>query len=268
MCFVAGACARSASWRHCRQTIWRRGSVSRACLAAAGARRGSAAARAVGARGTLRAGARSRVADRRARAAVVRARPTDGAAVGASRAARSRRGGAARAAASGQSTPRRARCTSVAAAAGADARCAHAAHAGAARSRVASAAGRRSIASSWPSIRRPAASSSISLLTRPLPSPEQVSTLMARLQALMGEDALRLAGAGRFVAAGGVRDEAVRAQRCRTSESRPSRGTICVPLRGVSPFASRCAASAFPVAGARACGRGARPRASTIDRRG
>ena len=52
-----------------------------------------------------------------------------------------------------------------------------------------------SIAWSSPSIRRPARIVQFSLLTRPLPSPEQLSTLMARLQALMGEDALRLAGA-------------------------------------------------------------------------
>ena len=90
------------------------------------------AARAGGAGGAVRAGARSRVADRRARAAVVRARPADGAAVGAPRAPRSRRRGAARAAASGAQD----RARAVAAAAGADARRAHAAHARAARSRV------------------------------------------------------------------------------------------------------------------------------------
>ena len=174
--------------RVCGAAAGRGGRASRAGrgrVAAAGARRGSAAAGARRARGAVRAGARSRVADRRARAAVVRARPADGAALGASRAARPRRRRAARAAASGRrgarvSTSGRCSCRR---------RCAMRARCARWRCSISSRTRRRppSIASSSPSIRRPARVVQFSLLTRPLPSPEQVSTLMARLAALMGE---------------------------------------------------------------------------------
>ena len=49
-----------------------------------------------------------------------------------------------------------------------------------------------------------------SLLARPLPSPEQLSTLTARLQALMGESRCGSPGAGGLLGAWGVCDEAVR----------------------------------------------------------
>ena len=91
--YAVGACARSAILQRCHQPSSPPGWVRTVCGGSGGrAARRCAAARAGGAEGTLRRIARSRMADRRARAAVVRAGPPVRAAVRSSRAARSRRG--------------------------------------------------------------------------------------------------------------------------------------------------------------------------------
>ena len=100
-------------------------------------------------------------------------------------------------AARARSTQRRPRAPAGAAVA--DARRADAAHARAARSRIASAAAPRSIASRSSSIRRRAASLQHTLFTRAHPTPEQLSTLLARLGALMGQDRIGAPATGRFV---------------------------------------------------------------------
>ena len=164
--------------------------LGRGALALAGgrARRRHAAAGAGAARGALRRDARARVADRGARVAVVRADAAARAAVDTSRASRSRRRRPARRPAARAARRARRDVRAPSRAADADARRAHAAHAGAARSRVASAARRRSSASPSRSIRRRGVCCSTRLFTRAQPTPEQLSTLLARLGALMGQD--------------------------------------------------------------------------------
>ena len=124
------------------------------------------------------------MADRGARAAVVRARPAARSAGARARARRSRRRGDPPRSAAGRPDD----AYAGAAVAGADARSARAAHAAAARSRIASARGRRSISSPSKSIPAPARIVQFSLLERAIPSPETLATLTARLDALVGED--------------------------------------------------------------------------------
>ena len=125
--------------------------------AAAGARPRSAAAHSRPGRAALRRVVRARMADRDARAVVVRARAAARSAGGGARAGRSRRRGAPPRAAPHRSDDAR----PGAAAAGADARSARAAHAAAARSRIASPGGGDRHRHRSRSIRRLAASSSI-----------------------------------------------------------------------------------------------------------
>ncbi len=118
-----------------------------------------------------------------------------------------------------------------------------------------------------------------SLLTRPLPSPEQISTLMARLNALMGDGTLRCARHRRFLAARRVRDGCVQSKGCDTRQSRTAatearrhRGCFsilyCLTRSGYRPqclSASACenrrdhdpdrCASTFPPPDSRACAR-------------
>ncbi len=84
-----------------------------------------------------------------------------------------------------------------------------------------------------------------SLLTRPLPAPEQMSTLMARLGALMGEDRCGSPACRGLVAARRVCDEGVRARRRQCPAHRPQ------APRCTWPPVSRVAALPAARAGAR-----------------
>jgi hypothetical protein len=88
-----------------------------------------------------------------------------------------------------------------------------------------------------------------SLLTRPLPSPEQLSTLMARLAALMGQRPLRCGGWGRYVGARRICDEPV----CATGISKQGSGIGDQGSGSGSPIPDPCnGTEAFSISGCRA----------------
>ena len=158
-------------------------------------------------------------------------------------------------------------CTRGAAAAVADARRAHAADAGAARSRVASARRRPSIASRSSIDPTPGRVLQHTLFTRAHPTPEQLSTLLARLGALMGQDRIGAPAHGRFVSSRRVRDEAVcdRARRS-TQRSRSTQTNTFVTqdrdLRTPRALRARLSSSLRCAAAVSRC-----PRACAVDRR-
>ena len=186
----------------------------------------------------------ARVADRRARAAVVRADPAARAAVHAARTARSRRRRALHVPAAAWS---RARCTPAA---------------GASRRRCAT-CGRcaRSRCSIWNRIRpsaadrsrdrhhradaRPHAAAHV-VFARASRRPTQLATLLARLGALMGQDRVGAPGDRRFVSARCVRDEAVRDRSSanRQFRSRATDRTCPIPSHGSASTPPACAGRA------------------------
>ena len=185
----------------------------------------------------VRGVARSRVADRGARAAVVRADAAARAAVDAARAARSRRGGAARAAAAAS----RARCTrggwSCRRRCATCARCARWRCSISNRTRPPAAIDRVTIVIDP----TPGRVLQHTLFTRAQPTPEQLSTLLARLGALMGQDRFGAPALVDTVSSRRVRDDAVchRSRRTeRTAETAKHAKKITTQRRPVAVSAS------------------------------
>ena len=183
------------TWRRCRVPTWPRGSGRRAWSGSAWRAVTIATARAVRARGAFRAGARSRVAHRGTRAVVVRSRPAAGTV--AHHLERRDRGAAVlhvRLHLVTRAVHERSLQLPVPMR---DARTLRTLLLLDLESHPPSAAIDRVVVAVDPT---PGRVVQYSLLTRPLPTPEQLSTLMARLQALMGESRC---GAGAWSIPGG-----------------------------------------------------------------
>ena len=189
----AGACRRSAIWRRCRRPICRRGSGA-AAWRCSGSRAGSIRGRScpIGETPRFIEPSRARVAARHARAAVVRVRAAARAAVGGARARRSRRGGDPPATCGSPTATTHARVLQLPAPMR-DPKVLRTLLLLDLESHPPSGRGRHRDDRARSGARRASPSSRCS--SGPLPSPETLSTLTARLSALVGESRDRLGGA-------------------------------------------------------------------------